>query len=130
MSPSRWVLLFVTTTLVGCKPAPTPSVVLSQLDGTYVGSIHRTGNSPPNCFVASSAQMVIRDGKLEYRYFGGAAIFHTVVGDDGSFNSWAYNQGNGQSTNLRGEVYLNSIEADTSNSVCSNHLIFAESCLP
>ena len=129
MPHSHRVLLFVTT-LIACEPAPTPGVVSSQFDGTYVGSIHSTGNSPPKCFTAPSAQIVIRDGELEYSYFGGTAIFHTMVREDGSFESWAYHHGTGQSINLQGKVSLASIEADTSNSICSNHLSLQRVKLP
>jgi hypothetical protein len=45
-----------------------------------------------------------------------------VVQDDGSFSGWAFNSGNNQYTSLRGEISQNSIEADTGNSYCKNHL--------
>jgi hypothetical protein len=73
--------------------------------------------------------MVIEGGKLEYRYAGGlsrhggfAALFKTVVRDDGSFHSWALNLNSGQMTELEGTVLPNSIEAATENRNCKFHL--------
>jgi hypothetical protein len=109
-------ILMATTILVCCESSP------STFDGTYVGNIQLQPNSASNCYKAPSAQMVVVDGKLEYRYFGVVSIFKTVVRDDGSFSGSALNRVTQAIVRLNGRVSSDSIEADTESPACRNHL--------
>jgi hypothetical protein len=121
---SRHLILgLIATTLVGCEPAPPAGVASSEFDGTYVGSIQLTGNSnAPTCFTAPAAQIVVVDGRLEYRHLGWFAIIRTVVYDDGSFHGSALNTYNSMVQNLEGKVSGNLIEAIAESPYCRNHL--------
>jgi hypothetical protein len=123
MTSRHLALVLIATTLVGCEPAPPPGVASSQFDGTYVGSIQLTGNSnAPNCFTAPAAQIVVVDGKLEYRHLGWFAIVRTVVHDDGSFHGLALNTYTSMVQRLEGKVSGNLIEAVAESPYCRNHL--------
>jgi hypothetical protein len=107
--------------LTACGPS-VPEVTSTKFDGIYVGTIELTANSDSSCFKQSSARIVILNGKLDYSYADGVAIYHTAVYEDGTFNDWLTHKLNGQPLRLKGKVLGDSIAATTLNRICENQL--------
>jgi hypothetical protein len=95
--------LVATTILVACDPSK-PEVASTKFDGTYVGTIHLTADSPSDCINQQDARMVILNGKLDYNYANGAAVFHSAVYEDGSFSDWVTNKLSGMAAHLEGQI--------------------------
>ena len=95
----------------------------AAIDGIYVGTIELGGNSHPRCGKNQGARMTIQNNRLEYKHYGGYAVYDVPVGSDGSFSGTATNTLSHQPQTLKGRVMSGTIEADTATGLCSYHLV-------
>jgi hypothetical protein len=117
---THWIAIASCLLLASC--APQKSIVGTRFDGTYDGTKSLITTNNPGCLSTTPALMVITDGILDYHHFGNWATFELAVDEDGSFYGTIINMSNKQPQVLKGKIFDDKIEADTSNPYCKYHL--------
>ena len=92
-------------------------------DGTYSGTMVPDKNNSPSCFSAKPrpVHIVVANGNLEYRHFGGASNIKTNVNADGTFSGAGLNPVPSVQS-LNGKISGATMEAMTQNPFCKYYL--------